>query len=644
MLIRVERAAPVSVHLTPRVVVVDAGGVGMMRCQVGGSRPHSITWYKDGHVITPAGRIAITEGGAVLEVRGVSKADAGMYQCFVREDQETIQDSAELRLGASPPELEYKFISQTITPGPSVSLKCIASGTPTPTISWALDGFPLPQNERLVVGQYVSVHGQVISHVNISGVRVEDGGSYSCTASNTAASVLHAAPLHVYGRPLVRSMSPMSAVAGETFTVRCPVAGYPISSTTWSKGGRTLPINRRQRVSPEGELSITQVSRVADEGSYTCTASNKQGHTSSQDLQLRVVEPPRLAPFTMPESLWAGSRVAVQCLVVQGDPPVTLTWLHNGNPATATPGVIVMPLGQFVLALFIERLQPQHSGNYTCQASTPSATASHSGTLSVHVPPSIKPFDFGSLVSGMRTAVTCDVQMGDPPMTLLWLYEGHVLTPTADLQLSQHDSFSSSLVLTHVRPHHAGNYTCVARNEAREVRYTAQLLVRVTVISNLLRKISGVVFPVLRESVWTLAATRFERSVWTLAATRFERVRLDSGSCQLPGLREFVWTWLPGLREAVWTLAATRFERARLDLAAARFERVRLDSGSARFERVRLDLAAPRFERSRLDSGSYQVLRESVWTLAAQVLREFVWTLAAARFERSRLDSGSYQV
>lgn len=68
-------------------------------------------------------------------------------------------------------------------------------------------------------------------------------------------------------------------------------------------------------------------------------------------------------------------------------------------------------------------------------------------------------------------------------MTLKWLRDGRPLTPAADLQISQHDSFSSSLILTHVRPSHTGNYTCEAENPARQVRYTAQLLVRGNVTS-----------------------------------------------------------------------------------------------------------------------------------------------------------------
>lgn len=91
-----------------------------------------------------------------------------------------------------------------------------------------------------MIGQYVTVHGDVISHVNISGVRVEDGGEYRCTADNRVAKVHHGARLNIYGPPLVRPMGNYAAVAGETTVIKCPVAGFPISSITWEKGRKIL--------------------------------------------------------------------------------------------------------------------------------------------------------------------------------------------------------------------------------------------------------------------------------------------------------------------------------------------------------------------------------------------------------------------
>ena len=100
---------------------------------------------------------------------------------------------------AARPQLLYKFIRQTLAPGPHVSLKCIATGNPTPHISWNLDGFPLPQGDRFVIGQYMTLHGDVISHVNISNVQVEDGGIYQCVASNRVGDARHSADMRVYG-------------------------------------------------------------------------------------------------------------------------------------------------------------------------------------------------------------------------------------------------------------------------------------------------------------------------------------------------------------------------------------------------------------------------------------------------------------
>lgn len=51
-----------------------------------------------------------------------------------------------------------------------------------------------------MIGQFVTVHGDVISHVNISHVMVEDGGEYACIADNRAGKVVHSARLNVYGK------------------------------------------------------------------------------------------------------------------------------------------------------------------------------------------------------------------------------------------------------------------------------------------------------------------------------------------------------------------------------------------------------------------------------------------------------------
>lgn len=56
--------------------------------------------------------------------------------------------------------------------------------------------FPCP---RLVVGQYVGVGGSVVSHVNLTGVQVADGGAYTCRAANRAGVTQHTARLNVYG-------------------------------------------------------------------------------------------------------------------------------------------------------------------------------------------------------------------------------------------------------------------------------------------------------------------------------------------------------------------------------------------------------------------------------------------------------------
>lgn len=61
-------------------------------------------------------------------------------------------------------------------------------------------------SRRFMIGQYLTIHGDVISHVNVSSVSVEDGGEYSCTAENRAGQETHRARLNVYGNVTLRTL------------------------------------------------------------------------------------------------------------------------------------------------------------------------------------------------------------------------------------------------------------------------------------------------------------------------------------------------------------------------------------------------------------------------------------------------------
>jgi Down syndrome cell adhesion molecule len=169
------------------------------------------------------------------------------------------------------PEMIYRFIEQNVRTGNHISLKCSARGSPPPQVvflkncsifisnsrfstiyqfTWLLDSQPILDisAHRYAMGQYVDISGDVISHLNISHVRADDGGLYKCTA-NSIGSASHAARLNIFGPPYVRAISPIKAVAGEDLIVYCPFSGYPIDNIRWEKAGIEITSSKRKILS-----------------------------------------------------------------------------------------------------------------------------------------------------------------------------------------------------------------------------------------------------------------------------------------------------------------------------------------------------------------------------------------------------------
>ncbi|XP_043583332.1 Down syndrome cell adhesion molecule-like protein Dscam2 isoform X5 [Bombus pyrosoma] len=464
--IRLIVTAPLHIEVTPPLLSVHLGGNAEFRCEVSThpqAGPHFVTWYKDGRQLPGSGRQS-----ELLRLNGISREDRGMYQCIVRRAEgDTAQASAELQLGDAPPMLLYSFIEQTLQPGPAVSLKCSAAGNPTPQVSWALDGFPLPTNGRFVIGQYVTVHGDVISHVNISHVMVEDGGEYSCTAENRAGKVTHAARLNVYGLPYIRLIPKVTAVAGETLRLKCPVAGYPIEEIKWERANRELPDDLRQKVLKDGTLVITSVQKKGDAGVYTCSARNKQGHNARRSGDVAVIVPPKISPFTADRDLHLGERTTLTCSVTRGDLPLSISWLKDGRSMGPSERVSVTNMDQYNSILMIESLSPDHNGNYSCVARNLAAEVSHTQRLVVHVPPRwiVEPADV-SVERNKHVALHCQAQ-GVPTPTIVWKKAtGSKSGEYEELRERAYTKILSNgtLLLQHVKEDREGFYLCQASN------------------------------------------------------------------------------------------------------------------------------------------------------------------------------------
>lgn len=83
--------APLSAKIDPAMQIVDFGRPVVFTCHFSGNPVKTVSWLKDGK--------SIGHNDAILRIESVKKEDKGMYQCVIRNDQESAQSSSELKLG-----------------------------------------------------------------------------------------------------------------------------------------------------------------------------------------------------------------------------------------------------------------------------------------------------------------------------------------------------------------------------------------------------------------------------------------------------------------------------------------------------------------------------------------------------------------
>uniref|UniRef100_A0A8C9MAR1 Ig-like domain-containing protein n=1 Tax=Panthera tigris altaica TaxID=74533 RepID=A0A8C9MAR1_PANTA len=243
-------------------------------------------WLKAGLPLPPGSRHSVRADGSLHLDRALQE-DAGRYSCVLTNTAGSQHRDVELVVQV-PPRIQPVATHHVTNEGVPASLPCVASGVPTPAITWTKE-----TNALASTGPHynVSKDGTLV----IARPSARDAGAYVCTATNAVGFSSQEMRLSVNTKPRIRGNGSrdadeplrVTAKAGDEVTLDCEAQGSPPPLVTWTKDLHPVPsVTDRHRLLPSGSLRVAQA-QVGDSGLYRCTASNPAG-SASQHYMLRV--------------------------------------------------------------------------------------------------------------------------------------------------------------------------------------------------------------------------------------------------------------------------------------------------------------------------------------------------------------------
>ncbi|XP_078065612.1 leucine-rich repeats and immunoglobulin-like domains protein 1 isoform X2 [Mustelus asterias] len=165
---------------TPRDLTIRTGANARLECAATGHPTPQIAWQKDGGTDFPAARerrMHVMPEDDVFFIVDVKIEDLGVYTCTAQNIAGAISANASLMV-LETPSLVYPLEDQTVVVGETIALQCMASGSPSPRITWLKGDEPLVVTKR----HHFTPGNQLLI---IRNVMLDDGGKYTCEMSNT---------------------------------------------------------------------------------------------------------------------------------------------------------------------------------------------------------------------------------------------------------------------------------------------------------------------------------------------------------------------------------------------------------------------------------------------------------------------------
>ncbi|XP_029296203.1 hemicentin-2-like [Cottoperca gobio] len=465
------------VFFSPQDQTVREGKGVFLQCVSGeSSPPASITWLKDGTLVTRGRHIQGEYGGGnqkkasgTLHLLNVTLEDEGIYICVTHNPSLNISKKskpAKLTVQGVPRRLQIIQgpHSITVAMGTEVSMHCAVRGFPVPMVHWFKDGCLL---SNCSASFSLQNNGQLLTFRNVSR---EYEGSYHCEASNHNESI-RSQPAFLLPAEMdwsfVQQPVNLTVNRGDNVTVTCrPPYSRPAAQVSWFKNNQLLSPTAHHTVLPSGDLFFHSV-QEKDSGIYFCRASNihlqrfltsRRAILTVLGMTLQKTHHTHWPVLTVP----VGARVVLDC-EVSGHPLPSISWVKRGH-SKQTGGKLVLGLRN--ATLYIDSARSYDEGVYVCEASNTLGHSRNTAMLRVAVSPIIVTFvGQVSCRIGASAVLPCRA-VGILPITYNWT-RGRAETQSPINPIEDgHIDEDGALHISSVQYSDIGEYYCTAENRA----------------------------------------------------------------------------------------------------------------------------------------------------------------------------------
>ncbi|XP_054940491.1 neuronal growth regulator 1 [Physeter macrocephalus] len=229
-----------------------------------------------------------------LQIQNVDVTDDGPYTCSVQTQHTPRTMQVHLTVQV-PPKIYDISSDMTINEGTNVTLTCLATGKPEPSISWRHIS-PSGKAEKYQCCSCCSISSCNLTcseskpfengqYLDIYGITRDQAGEYECSAENDVSFPdVKKVKIVVNFAPTIQEIKSGTVAPGRSGLIRCEGAGVPPPTFEWYKGEKKLFSGQQgiiiQNFSTRSILTVTNVTQEHF-GNYTCVAVNKLGTTNA---------------------------------------------------------------------------------------------------------------------------------------------------------------------------------------------------------------------------------------------------------------------------------------------------------------------------------------------------------------------------